>query len=218
MTKLKIAPQICFLLLILSTCVANAGLVSMNDSALGPDKITRDTDTQLEWLDIDLTANLSWNEAEASYTDFGFSHASVSQVERLFTSAGILGIGTGTSAANYAPSLVLQDLITCRPGFNSTTASKLCMTFAFTALDSLGRSELAWIDRNDTLGVATVIANSNNFIGGTDSSDLDTYHHNFRSHWMVRSVEVPEPSSLYVVILGLLAFFSLKRFAARRGY
>jgi hypothetical protein len=208
MTKLKIGPQICLLLMILSTGLAKASLISVNDSVLGLDKITRDTSTQLEWLDIDLTAGLSWNEAVDNYTSLGFSHASVSQVESLFSSAGILGVDTGTSAANYAPSLALQDLITCRPGFNSSTASSLCSTFAFTALDSLGRSELAWVDRNNTLGVATVIANSNNFIG---PSSLDSYRHISRSHWMVRSTEVPEPSALLLTIFGLLALFSSKR-------
>ncbi|WP_250656943.1 hypothetical protein [Alkalimarinus coralli] len=199
------------MLLALSINVANAGLISVDDLVLGDGKITRDTNAQLEWLDLDLTANLSWNAAESSYAAFGFSHATVAQVESLFISAGISGIDTGTSAVNYTPSVELQDLITCRSGFNSTTSSSLCTSYAFTALDSSGRSELSWINRNDTLGVSTVIANSNNFIGTNKPSALDTYHHTTRSHWMVRSIEVPEPTSFSLAVLGLLSLSLVKR-------
>ncbi len=200
------------ILLGLSINLAHAGLISIDDSVLGQGKITRDTTTQFEWLDLDLTANLSWNAAETNYTALGFSHATVSQIEGLFTSGGITAIGTGASAGNYASSLALQDLITCRPGVNSTTSSSICTSFAFTALDNSGRSELSWIDRNDTTGVSTVIANSNNFIA---SSGLDSFRHISRSHWMVRSIEIPEPSSFYLSILGLLTMFSLKRLKNR---
>lgn len=205
-----------FILLALSVNVANADLISIDDAVLGDGKITRDSSTQLEWLDLDLTANLSWIAAETNYNLLGFSHASVAQVESLYLSAGIPGIDTGTSASNYIPSLALQDLITCRPGFNSTTSSSLCSSYAFTALDTFGRSELSWISRNDTLGVSTVIANSNNFIGTNDSSVLDTYQHPSRSHWMVRSVDVPEPSSLSLAILSILSLSFLRRRTANR--
>ncbi len=194
------------ILLLLSPVNSLALIVSANDPILGANKITRDTTTGFDWLDLDLTSNLSWNEAETTFSALGFRHATLSEVETFFTNAGIPVIDTGTSAANYSPSLNLQELIGGFSGFNVTTGSVTFGSFGWTAIDG-GFSELSWIDRNDTKLEATVIVNSNNIIGGTPDV-FDTFSHPTRSHWMLRPV--PLPASVWL-LLSALAFIGWKR-------
>lgn len=71
---------------------ARAAFVALNDPAFGPGSITQDTATGLEWLDIDLTAGLSYNDVAAGFGPGGafegFAHASLEQVDTLFLNAG----------------------------------------------------------------------------------------------------------------------------------
>lgn len=75
---------------------AQASLISL-DSSFGADTVTWDTDTGLEWLDFNLSINLSYNDMlpllGTAYA--GFNYATVSEVQGLFDHAGIVGnIGT----------------------------------------------------------------------------------------------------------------------------
>jgi len=112
---------LCFVPL-LSLNVAHAELISQ-DSAFGVDTITLDTDTNLQWLDVDLTANRSFDDVAAQLGpggEFeGFRHATVDEIMTLWVNAGIPDILTGEgppmgddfTEANLAPVLALIDLI-----------------------------------------------------------------------------------------------------------
>jgi hypothetical protein len=193
----------------LAATYVSAAIVSVDDTVIGADTITFDTQTQLEWLDLDLTSNLSYNAAEAAYSVYGFRHATQVEVAQFFSNAGIPGIDTGTSAANYAPAIDLQSLITCRTGYNSTTESDLCLSHAWTAVEG-SYAELSWIYRDDTAMDATVIVDSNNILG-SNPDHFDTYAHPARSHWMVRSTVVPLPASLWLFGSALAGLGWLRR-------
>lgn len=67
-------------------------------SEFGPTSITRDTNTNLEWLDLDQTVNSPYNEIVERLADdqdpfSGFRYASVSEVATLFESARIPMLG-----------------------------------------------------------------------------------------------------------------------------
>lgn len=68
-------------------------LVSLDDAIFGPDSITLDTNTGLEWLDLTFTANISTNDVIAETLPGGvfesFEVASLDLVLDLFSSIGL---------------------------------------------------------------------------------------------------------------------------------
>lgn len=88
---------------------ANAALISV-DSGFGPDSITRDTETGLDWLDVSLTRNNL--VGSSTFIDVpaelgpgglfdGFRHATVDEVDNFFAT------GTGVARAPYVAGAVL---------------------------------------------------------------------------------------------------------------
>ena len=69
-----------------------AALLS-KDSTFGPNTITRDTDTGLDWLDLTLSTNRSYDDVITQFGiggDYsGFRHATVAEVIELWNHAGI---------------------------------------------------------------------------------------------------------------------------------
>ena len=67
----------------------NATLVSLNDSVFGSDSITHDSVSGLEWLDVKLTTNISYNDMVNQFGiggDFeGFRHANTDEIRDLLT-------------------------------------------------------------------------------------------------------------------------------------
>ena len=70
---------------------ANAAIVSL-DSSFGVDTITRDTDTGLEWLDLTVTMNRTYQDVSAAFgagQEFeGWRYASYSEVSSLLDASG----------------------------------------------------------------------------------------------------------------------------------
>jgi hypothetical protein len=90
-----------------------ASLVSLS-SPFGPDTITLDTATNLEWLDVPLTLGLSINQVTAQLgpgdTYAGFRYASSSEIGMLFTDAG-LTLGFTTNPIYVPPAQALLSLL-----------------------------------------------------------------------------------------------------------
>lgn len=71
---------------------ANAALLSV-DSSFGPNTITRDTPSGLDWLDLTQSTNRSYDDVTTQFGkggDYvGFRHATVAEVIELWNHAGI---------------------------------------------------------------------------------------------------------------------------------
>ncbi len=81
-------------ILILAPCVASADLIVGTCQGEAATKITCDTETGFEWLDLAETVGYSINEVWAGAGDFladGWTVATGSQVDDLFYSAGAIG-------------------------------------------------------------------------------------------------------------------------------
>lgn len=116
-----------FSLAIVSVAVLGAGAVRAElisqDSPFGPDTITLDTATGVRWLDVDLTADRSFDDVAGQLGpggEFeGYRHATVDEIMTLWVNAGIPDILTGEgpptgddfTEANLDPVLALIDLI-----------------------------------------------------------------------------------------------------------
>lgn len=72
----------------------NATVISIDDVVFGIDSITVDTDQGLEFLDLTLSVNRSFNDISTQFSiggDFeGFRHATVIEVELLINNFGIV--------------------------------------------------------------------------------------------------------------------------------
>jgi hypothetical protein len=82
------------LALMLSPPRAQAVLVAVDLFATGDGKLTRDTSTGLDWLDLTESLNYSPNElitgSRVDWFSSGFAYADTSQVAALFVTAGLI--------------------------------------------------------------------------------------------------------------------------------
>lgn len=106
--------------LVSASCMTQAALVSTDDVAFGAGAITLDTTTGLEWLDLTVSTDLSFNFVSSQFgvggQFFGFRYAINSEIGSLWNDAGILITQTINGhlvpdPANIAPIETLQALI-----------------------------------------------------------------------------------------------------------
>lgn len=73
----------------------SAAIVSL-DSSFGADTITRDTETGLDWLDVTVTAGLSFNAVSAEFGaggDYeGYRYATTAELDQLITNFGYVAV------------------------------------------------------------------------------------------------------------------------------
>jgi len=103
-----------FALSLLLSLPASALLIEADLQAPGDALLTLDTETNLEWLDLTATLNLSFSQAGTSsyVTDLGFRHATTAEVALLFQEAGG-AINTAFLASNTPAVQLLLDLLGC---------------------------------------------------------------------------------------------------------
>ncbi len=86
---------------------AEATLVESDWNTIGDNAILIDSETQLEWLDLSLTAGLSFDYVSANLItngDFeGFRYASRTELHQLLTNAQIPHTNTPYHSANHDP-------------------------------------------------------------------------------------------------------------------
>lgn len=180
----------------------HAALISVDDLVFGSGAITRDTDTGLEWLDVALSANRSWNDitgVDGSNEflpggDFaGFRHATSAEVAALYTNAGIPLIN-GTDPSNIVPGLALVDLL----GPTGVSPSNPEYRFLFGVngdppfpgsptlrrMSTLIRTQLGGVETFEAFALSP---------NGFPSGAVDPGY----GHMLVR--EVPEPSTLLLL-------------------
>ena len=196
---MKHAPLLALTLLIAST--APAALVSQGGT-FGADTETLDTGTGLAWLDLSVTASISFDtmQTQLGTTFAGWRYATGAERQTFFVNAGIPSV-PGVSAANVTPITNLIALLggplssVAVPGFQRDAVSAFLGT-----LGGIGA---------ETGGYLAVGDDPQNLVGtampGLDGSALTNTTFSHLGHWLVQDQSsVPEPSTVALVALGLV--------------
>ena len=190
---------------ILSACtVCPAALVSTNDASFGPNSFTRDTATGLEWLDVNFTDGMSFQNVSAQLgaggTFAGLRHATAAELNQLTLNAGINP--AVLPLLNYTPVRNFEALVGGPTGVQSLggggiNIGSLTVTYGMTA-DVTGAATRNYGGVNWTSGIlgsgpsGAGIPNFGSQSVSTGNNDL--------GHWLVR--RVPEPSAALLVAFG----------------
>ncbi|MEM8779192.1 MAG: hypothetical protein AAGF26_10030 [Cyanobacteria bacterium P01_G01_bin.49] len=190
-TKLFIGAILCFTW----SASAKAALISVNDTVFGADSITRDTDTNLEWLDVPFSQGRTFIDVSGEFGlggDFeGFRSANAAEFETLVLNSGIPGINT-TVTGDLTSFTNLIDLlgVTSFQDSNPQTSGFLS--------NSAGSQLRINGDLDFSLSNGTPAYEANTSISRNETLLFPNV-----GHYLVRSIPaIPEPSSS----LGFLAF------------
>jgi hypothetical protein len=204
-SRLKNLASILSLLCIIPA-VSHAALVS-TDSAWGAGSLTTDSESGLQWLDLDLSTDISYNSMLTELSDgglyAGYRYATASEVGTLFINADIPDVNSG-SAANVGPA---QDLITLLGATKSFRGVDeiFGITATMTTTGEVGAVS-AILDHSYNGGVAFYDANTvSGPVYGLDYNDVSV------GNWLVKTAEVPIPSAFILFSSALACLGMLKR-------
>ena len=168
-------------------------LIEVNDPVFGVASVTRDENTNLEWLDVTLSTNISYSNiitqfgAGGAYE--GWRHATADEVVSLWLSGGIPVslMGTGFQSSLSVPVQNLQDLVgvTASGPLNRDQTLAVIQDFGLGDGPPSAGSRYVWtisLDLGDLDGLA-----------GRAFQSLEIEADAALGHWLVRPV--PDPVS-----------------------
>jgi hypothetical protein len=184
--------------------VSHASLVSIDSTRWGAGSLTVDSLTGLQWLDLDLSTDISYNSmlTELGGGGFyaGYRYATASEVESLFISASVVDVNSG-SAANVAPAQNLITLLGATQSFRGTEE-----IFGITGSMTTTGAVSGMLDHSFNNGVAFYDVNA--VSGPTYGLD---YSAGSIGNWLVQTSEVPIPSAFILFSSALACLGMLKR-------
>lgn len=198
-------PGIALAAIVLHTSCAQASFIDLDWSNPDDGRITLDTKTGLEWLDLSATIGRSYDEVRLEAGPggefVGFRHATDVEVRNLWENAGIPIIDDfAYYAANFVPVQGLMNHIGITwdlsyPWDPATTQIAIGL-----ANDTSGLSGWPTFLRLDKYDDPSLQLASACFRCGYYSPDGSDPH---VGHWMVRTTQVPEPATLLLLGIGL---------------
>jgi hypothetical protein len=182
---------------------ASAALIEVDLADPGDGLLTRDTDTGLDWLDLTLTFNLSYDEVAADIgvgLPAGFRHATQSEVVALFATGGV-SVPTNADFGAYPNAIALMDLLGCT-GYQCGTT----LEFITGTMD---------LDVFDPLYSITLLVLVNHIQSNVNATILSSEPKNASSgdagHYLVRAI--PEPGTAALFGIGIVCVAVSRRSA-----
>jgi len=178
---MKSLAVVLFLAAAVMPATTSAVLQSVSHPTYGPDSITRDTDTGLEWLDLTHSYNQTFVYVASQFGPGqaydGFRHATSDEV-KLYWEHGGISVGTGWSSANYTPCRDFQLMVG-----HSELGPDFWQSVGLTVESpGPGFRNMAYINTNTS---------SDPDVGAAESSgayDSDSTSGPGLGHWLVRSM------------------------------
>jgi hypothetical protein len=190
---------------------ARASLIELDLNTAGDKLITYDDVTGLDWLDVNQTLGLSYNQANATafVTSQGFRHATPGEVNALYTGAGGT-IGSAALSSNFAPALELINKLGCTQGCGGPVGGiPLNENQSGFSEEAFGLAGVPFIETCQNsfcfAPVGTAVFQSTT---GPQSRDLAN---SGIGNYLVREHVVPEPASLALMFGGLAAMAGIRR-------
>jgi hypothetical protein len=177
----------------------------------GDGLIAHDTVTGLNWLNLTVTTDQSYNYVESQFGPgglyAGFQHATYSALYTFQVDAGIPDIGVYT-AANLVPVENLISLV----GVTNTFSGGVLDSDGF--YNGMQFSPTGYHDRFHLSAPFLGNQGVSNFYGDSGSFD-DNYHDPRVGQWLVSVASVPEPATLPMLAGGLAALLWWRRRAMK---
>jgi hypothetical protein len=197
--------------------IASAPLQSQSGS-FGPDTITFDPSTGLQWLDVTESIGYSHSqmllEIQPGGAFEGYHYATDAEIRQLFIDAGI-DVGPGSEnfiPVNYAPIVALTNLIgVVNTNGNCGNGCSFSYTSGYTAEPppypgAVSATDLAWFDNDPLLSPSYPQASIGRVeFGGGSGDSANPYI----GSWLL----VPEPDAVASGMVAMLAIASRRRSA-----
>jgi hypothetical protein len=214
MNKSRLLGAVCgFILAMIGTAV-QATHISVTDAVFGDDSVTKDTDTGLEWLDLTISTNRSWDDlvgldgsSEFIFGgDFeGWRYATLAEVQTLLANHGFPYINpnfneiTNQRTENVPFYISFVDLFgeTCPIGVVNCTLN-LTQT-------------RGWIDGPTNSSVAELVYDHQNNDAGINFFNTSGGSYVSTGSFLARVAAVPIPPALWLFGSGLLGLIGIAR-------
>jgi hypothetical protein len=185
---------------------SGALLLEVDLDALGDRLVTRDTASGLDWLDLPLTLNRSYDDVVA---DIGrglpadFRHATQDEVSTLFVSVGV-GVPINASSAAYPGGVDLLNLLGCVGWLCGTSTEYLTGILALDSRDPPNPQALQMLVNHVQQNVNATL------LGGLERNEAL----NESGHFLVRPI--PDPTPAVLLGLGLTGLGAMARRVSRK--
>lgn len=204
--KYLLLAKVAFIIAATINSNANAALIEFNDSIFGTDSITRDTDTNLDWLDLEFTTNQSFKQVSIRILDsnddlFGFRYATSAELNALFFTSGNITLGNQSPIEPSTYSLMSLVDSTLYGSLYETTQSR-----GYFDDGNLGDGKIgyAFISASEVLGYSSAAVINN--------AAFDNLQTASNASWLVKDIPlpVPAPPAILLFATSLFGLFGIR--------
>lgn len=204
MRTIKHGILVALALLTLAGLAAKASLIQATDPNFGPDSLTIDTATGLDWLDLTASAGLSYQQVLAGTRPggiySGFRFATTPEVLGLYSDAGIPGPGYYSLSTRS-----VQSLISLLGPTGSINGLQGLIGLSATPSNGDQNAPAIYAVGNNGTEVYMVSGEGAGFLGGTDYGV--TFSYPDIGSWLVTNVPEPSEAGIYALAAASLIGF-----------